>query len=165
MTKRLFMICPTDFIEPIIQEKFDGQKHFYSALGISFTVEQNDMNDLITVIKKHEIEEISFVLSETNKIIMDATQGQKFIDIRGLKSKYQKIIEKRNLTHQMWSTHDHHALFLSYYLNDKIGKLREHLCIHSMPALKVNAKIYSKAYNNFREIYPELSLSDPIRIN
>jgi hypothetical protein len=159
------MICPTDFIEPIIRQKFDGQKYFYTSLGNTFNIDQNNVNDLIEVVQKHEIKEITFILSEHNKIILDATQGQKYIDIRGLKNNYQKIIEKRKLTHQMWLSYDHHILFLSYFLTDKINILREHLRNHSMPTLKVNAKIYSKAYKSFRGIYPEILLSDPIRIN
>lgn len=165
MTKRLFMICPTDNIESLIRQKFDGQKYFYTSLGNSFNIDKNELEELLNVVQKHDIEEITFIISENNKIIIDATQRQKFADIRGLKINYQKINEKRNLTKQMWSSHDQHVLFLSYYLKEKIHKFREHLCNHSMSSLRVNGKIYSQAYNSFRRIYPELSLSNTIRIN
>tara|TARA_Y100000385_G_scaffold83502_1_gene85598 strand:+ start:1324 stop:1821 length:498 start_codon:yes stop_codon:yes gene_type:complete len=165
MVKCLFIICPTDFIEHIIRQRFDGHKYFYTSLGNTFNIEKNNVNDLIKVVQKYAIEEITFILSEDNKIILDATQGQKFIGIRGFKNNYQKINEKRKMTHQMWLSHDHHTLFLSYFLIDKINKFREHLSNHAMPKLKVSAKIYSKAYDSFRAIYPEVSLSDLVRIN
>jgi len=165
MAKHLFMICPTDFIEPIVRKNFDGQKYFYTSLGNTFNVGQNSVDDLIAVVQKHEIEEITFIISEKNKIILDATQGQKFRNIRGLQHSYERINDKRNLSHQMWSSHEQHILFLSYYLSEKVNKLRKHLRANSLTMLAVNAKIYSQKYNSFRGIYPEISLSDPAGIN
>lgn len=165
MTNRLYMICPTDHLEYIIREKFDGQKYFYTSLGNSFSIEANEVNEMIQVIRKNKIEEITFIISENNKIILDAINNQEFIDIRGLNNTYSQINKNRNLSRQMWSSHEQHILFLSYHLKDKIRKIRNHLHLNSMHQVKVNGKIYSRAYNSFRAIYQELSLTKPSRVN
>jgi len=165
MTNHLFMICPTDHLESIIREKFDGQKYFYTSLGNSFTIEANKVCEIIQVIKKHKIEEITFIISENNKIILDAIDQQEFIGIRGLNSSYNQINKNRNLSRQMWSSHEQYILFLSYYLMEKINKIRNHLHLNSIHQIKVNGKIYSRAYNSFRAIYQELSLAETIRVN
>lgn len=165
MINHLFMICPTDHIEYIIHQNFYGQKYFYTSLGNSFSMGRNELSEIIQIIKKYRIEDITFIISENNKIIFDANQEQYFIGIRGLKKTYSNINSKGKMTDQMWLSHDHHILFLSYFLIDKINKLKEHLRNNSMPTLKVDAKIYSKAYNSFKGIYHEILLSDPIRIN
>ena len=165
MTKRLFMICPTDYIESIIRGKFDGQKYFYSSLGNSFTVDGSCAGELIKVIESRQIQEITFVLSENNKIILDATQRQRYIDITGLRTNYRRIISQRKLPDQMWASQNGHVLFLSYYLKDQINKFRATLQDHSLHGVTINAMIYSKEDDCLRHIYPELALSDPDRVN
>jgi len=65
----------------------------------------------------------------------------------------------------MWYCHEQNILFLSYYLKEKISRLRNHLHHDSMHTVEINGKIYSRAYNSFRAICQELSLTETFRIN
>lgn len=163
--KLLFMICPTDFVEYPIYQKYGEHSYFFTSLGISSPLDTVIFNQIVEVIDKNDIEEVIYVLSENNQIILDAVNNQKFINISGLKKHYKTVSQVRKMTKDMWSSYNPHILFLSYYLNDKMNELRCQLQSTSNKDVKVFAKIYSEAYAGFRDIYPNLTLLNPIRIN
>lgn len=156
MRSSLYMICPTDHLEPVIHERFEGQKYFYTSLGNNLQMDKDTLGQIISMIKKHNITDISFVLSEDNTILLDALTRQNFAEIRGLKQAYSDVREHKKAIRKTWNTHDQHVMMLSYYLNQQIEefhhKIRDRLT--TLPQIK--GKLFSRAYDAFREIYSPL---------
>ena len=165
MSKCLYMICPTDFMESAIDRSFDGQKYFYSSLGMSLAMDNDMLSDIVEVIQKYDIKEITFVLSEDNSIILDALNNQEFSTIRGLKESYDQIHEYNYIALHNWRSYNPHFIFLSYYLNRKIEELHDALRDLLTGPLVINGKLYSLAYDSFRTICPPLACINSASLN
>ena len=84
MNTSLFLVCPTDCLETVINREYAGVNYFYTSLG---NTSPNDLKTLETIndlIKRHNITKIYFVLSEDNKVILNSVKAQSFSKIRGL---------------------------------------------------------------------------------
>ena len=95
MIKRLYLLCPTDCLEPVINSTFKQENYFYFSLGNSFIVENNTIESIKKIVKDHHIQEISFVLSNKNHIVIDALGTQDFLNMRGLRSLYNQLIKQK----------------------------------------------------------------------
>lgn len=165
MKKCLYIICPTDHLEPIVRKWFKGQKYFYTSLGIANNLDSQTSKQIVNTIQKNNINQVSIILSENNRIILDAINNQKFSKIMGLKKSYKNIVEQNELIKMKWQTYNHHTIFLSYYLNKKIIDLQDKLSKYLNKPLKIEGKLYSKPYNSFRSIYSNLICSENMFVN
>ena len=165
MNNCLYIICPTDHLEPLVRKWFEGQKYFYTSLGNTLTIDKNTLAQIAITINRHNINKITFILSEENSIVLDALNNQKFSTITGLKESYKSIIEQKREALNLWNTHNQHTLFLSYYLNQKIKDLQSRLKEHLSNPPNINGKLYSKPYNSFRNIYSHLICLNAAHIN
>ena len=154
MGKSLFLLCPTDYLEPVINNIFKGKNYFYESLGNSFVTDYETMESLKELIYKHHIENIYFVLSSDNQIISDALEGQVYSDIKGLKSSYQ-VIDKEH-SNAALQTKNQRFTSLSYYLNKKINKFQETLSDIPHHSMRVDGKIFNRKSNSFESIYSDL---------
>ena len=108
------------------------------------------------MVDKQEICKIYFVLSNDNKIILDALGGQFFSGIRGLKKCYKEVKKQQRNAEIIEKNAGSQFSIISYYLNSKIKELQfqlNHLCNHDVA---VNAKIYNKQEDSFKDIYADL---------
>ena len=165
MNNCLYMICPTDHLEPLVRKRFTGQKFFYTSLGNSLTIDENTLAHIAITINKHNINKITLILSEENSIVLGAINNQKFSTITGLKESYKSIIEQKREALHLWGTYNQHTLFLSYYLNKKIKDLKSRLKEHLGNPPNINGKLYSKPYNSFRNVYSHLICINTVQIN
>ena len=78
MHKRFYFICPADCLEYRINKQFKYENYFYSSLGNSFVFDSKNIDNIKEMIIKHNIKEISFVLSSNNTIIENALGPQNF---------------------------------------------------------------------------------------
>ena len=156
MQKHLFLLCPTDRLEPVINNVFKQENYFYFSLGNSFIVEDNTIESIKQIIKDNHIKEVSFVLSNSNHIVTDALGTQDFSNMRGLRSLYGQITEKKKYSEIFWETDYSQFSVLSYYLNSKIKELQNELGNIINPPLKITGKIYDRFDNIFRNIYSDL---------
>lgn len=156
MQNCLYMICPSDNIEPVIYNRFSGHKYFYTSLGNAVVFDSDTARQLSTLIEDKSISQIVFILSEDNQIVLDAFDKQKFIDVQGLKKAYHRLEEHQEQTHSSWKLYNEHEMILSYHLNEKIEELNIllHKCLDQVPCIK--GMIYSKSYHAFKEIHSEL---------
>lgn len=156
MCKCLFLICPTDHLEPIIRNRFKGRHYFLTSLGNTMHFDKGTVGQVAALIEKKSINEITFVLSEDNEIVLDGLRKQQFKGIRGLNRAYKHLENSKIEVMNSWESHQQHAMILSYHLNKKIKELRRELNL--IPAIQpnINGKLYSKAYNSFKSIYSEL---------
>lgn len=156
MQKRLFLLCPTDTLESTINKVSSGENYFYTSLGNSFDVDFETLSQLQELVEQQEICNIYFVLSDDNKIILDALGGQFFSGIRGLQKCYEEVKKQQRNSEVIDKKADAQFTILSYYLNRKIKELQiqlGHICKHNV---SVGAKIYIKQEGAFRDIYSDL---------
>ena len=165
MQKHLYFICPTDCLEPIINKAFKQENYYFSSLGNSIEFENKIVNALRKLIKTKSIEEISFVLSSDNDIISDALGRQYFSAFAGLNTVYKQLRSKKEYLDFSWQTRNPQHLILSYYLNEKINKLRFELEGLFCCPLRISGKIYNRKENVFEEIYPGLICNDYFNLN
>ncbi|WP_158250358.1 hypothetical protein [Aquimarina sp. I32.4] len=62
----LFLICPSDHMESILNQSFNCRAFFYMALGANFNWDVKTQENLINFIKDQEIEEVIFIVKVTN---------------------------------------------------------------------------------------------------
>lgn len=156
MKKLLYFICPTDNLESIINDVFRQENYYYSSLGNSISFKNNVIRQTKKLITTKNISEITFVLSNDNRIVLDAVGGQDFSDIRGLKKFYNQIIKQKEQTEMSWQTLNRQFLILSYHLNNKIKELKLGLDASIIDQIKISGKIYNRQENNFNDIYSDL---------
>lgn len=156
MRKTLFLLCPTDCLESIINQRTSCENYFYTSLGNSFHMDPKTLECLKALITKHQIKDIYFVLSDDNKIVMDALTQQNFSDIKGLKAFYKAIAIQRNESKLLWTSKDAHFALLSYYLNTKIKALQQELTCVTESSLAIKGKIYHRKNHTFKAIYSDL---------
>lgn len=156
MNAALFLLCPTDCLESIINTEYKGKNYFYTSLGNTFTCDSTTLESIKELINKYKIRKIYFVLSEHNKIVVDAMGGQIFSQIRGLQNFNKTINLNKKQSKLFWKTGDSVFSTLSYYLNQKIIQLQLNLsCVLTQPVI-IKGKIFIKSQNTFVDIYPDL---------
>ncbi len=165
MYKRLFILCPTDCLESIINDTFKHDNFFYTSLGNSFTSDNETIEYIKRLVIKHNIRRIYFVLSNDNQIIFDALGGQFFSEIRELKKFYCEISRQKEDSKVLWSRKNSQFSILSYYMNKKISELRLELNNSLNHSFEVNGLVYNKDVKAFEDIYPDLFCIKKYQIN
>lgn len=156
MSKNLFLICPTDGLEPVIRNRFNGHSFFYTSLGNTLDMDEMALEQISELIEANDISTITLILSEDNRIVLDALDHQRFYKISGLIESYQSLTEHKKRVQESWQTHDQHTMILSYYLNQKIKELQSGLQSLLTNQPEINGRLYSKSYRSFRDIYSDL---------
>ncbi len=165
MYKHLFFICPTDYIEPAINESFKHKNYFYSSLGNSMIFDFDTTYVIEHLIKQHGIKEVSFVLSDDNIIISDAIGEQNFFDIKGLHHFHNEIIRQKKISSVSWQKGNDRYLMLSCFLNQKIDELQIKLEGLLTEPIKISGKIYNRKEQIFTGIYFYLIRSENLNLN
>jgi hypothetical protein len=117
MKKHLFFICPTDYLEFIINQSFKDKNYYFTSLGNSVKFHSETMYEIKHLIRKYDIREISFILSNNNPIVFDALENQNFSRISRLDDFYCEIIKHKVSSEGSWQLYNGQYLILSYYLN------------------------------------------------
>jgi len=166
MQKCLYLLCPTDCLELVINNTYRGENYFYTSLGNSVELNNETLNKIESLIIQHDFKKIFFVLSDQNNIIKDALGNQKFLDVRGLNRFYKDIVKQKENS-RMLSVVDYNQFsILSYYLNSKIKELQWGLKETTRAnSIKINGKIYNSFKKTFQNIYPELICLERPQLN
>ncbi len=164
MQKCLYLICPTDRLESIINNTFKCENYFYASLGNSFIFDSKTIEHIRQVIKKHNIRKIYFVLSKDNQIILDALGNQYFSNIKGLNNFYNEITKQKERSEIASKRSNRKFSLLSYYLNKKVKELQLQLNNLSNQPI-VSGKVYSRYQDAFTNIYSDLVCLDKYHLN
>ena len=156
MNASLFLLCPTDCLESIINKKYKGKNYFYTSLGNTLTFDSTTLESIKGLVCRHNIRKIYFVLSEQNKIVIDAMGGQTFSQIRGLQNFNKAINLNKKQSELFWKTSDSVFSTLSYYLNQKRIQLQVNLSYVLTQPVIIKGKIFIKSQNTFVDIYSDL---------
>ena len=151
MQKHLFFVCPTDHLETVIDKHFDEENYYLTSLGNSVDFDSEIIEEINTLIEAKSITEISFVLSDTNKIIMDALEREEFKGVTGLESFYESISEPKKRTEVLRHVFQTELPLINQYLQMKVRGLKHGLNFWFSDKVSVNAKVYRRQTNVFKE--------------
>lgn len=163
MEKCLYLVCPTDCLESIINETFRQENYFYTSLGNSFCSDSKTLEYIRTFIQENHIKKICFVLSINNRIVLDGLGVQNFSAIEGLNSFYDEILVQKERSKPLWHNGNPQFSTLSYYLNQKINALRLELRNASDFPVEISGKIFHQ--NDFKPIYSDLVCIEKCDLN
>jgi len=156
MKNTLHFICPTDYLEPIISNKFRGKNYYFTSLGNSVSFNNKVICHIKHLINEKNVNNINFVLSDGNNVVLDAMEDQDYSNIRGLDIFYKEIITKREQSEKLWKTLDPDFLLLSYHLNSQISELSIKLNGSKVSPVNITGKIYKRRERTFSDIYSNL---------
>ncbi|MDN5202742.1 hypothetical protein QQ008_15240 [Fulvivirgaceae bacterium BMA10] len=165
MQNHLHFVCPTDYLEPIINNSFKHRNYYYTSLGNSVVFNDKIINQIEGLIKKNNIRKISFVLSNDNRIVLDALGNHDFPEITGLNNFHYEITRQKECSEMLWQTCNRQFSILSYYLNKKIKELELELSNLSIDQIKISGKIYNKQESIFSDIYSDLICREYFSLN
>ncbi|MEM6718824.1 MAG: hypothetical protein AAF611_05905 [Bacteroidota bacterium] len=156
MKKHLHFVCPTDHLESVINDTFKHENYYVTSLGNSIMFDTQIMYELLGLITVKDIQEITFVLSDTNKIILDALENRDFVAINGLDMLYREMSQQKDYKEKIWGKADIRIPVLSHYLNKKITELSTHFSEWRLNDIKINAKIYKKEESMFEDVFADV---------
>lgn len=160
--QKLYFICPTDCLEAIIDSTYKQQEnYYYSSLGNSTTFNLSLLKETQQLIKTKSIKEITFVLANDNRIILDAIGDQDYTEHLQLNDVYYKILKHRYNSKLSWYNWNEQFLFLSSFINDQINEFKSKLTDLSALGLTINGQIYNRQQNIFKDTDSELIFMGP----
>lgn len=165
MHKHLYFICPSDFLEPVINHAFQRVNYFVTSLGNSIGFDSKRMLELSTWVQTKKITHAYFVLSANNQIVADALAKQEFSFISGLSQLYHDISHQHNQSTKVWHSKDTQFLLLSYLLNQKISEWNQGWGDLGLQAIPTIGKVFYPDSNLFREVYSDLICQEAIFCN
>ncbi|SIS71054.1 hypothetical protein SAMN05421766_103536 [Zobellia uliginosa] len=164
MRNNLFLLCPTDNLEPVINTVYSCENYFYTSLGNTFSRDFKTMEYLYKLIRRKNITNLFIVLSSENKIISDAVENQFYKNIRGLEKLYTNIGEQKEHL-EFWDDNPSQDLLFSYYLNHKIKAISDDFNHWFGQSLTIKGKIYNQRENKFYPIYSNLICKEKFHLN
>lgn len=152
MHKCLYLLCPTDCLESIINKTFQYENYFYSSLGNSLVFDIETLGCLKGLIEKHQIKEIHFVLSHDNQIVLDALGNRYFSKIMALNNVYAEIEKQNKRSKARAHSENRQFSIISHYLSKKVKVLQLELNNLLYDPVKVRGKIYHSYQNTFTDV-------------
>lgn len=165
MGKKLFLVCPTDCMETIINKKFKSDNYFYTSIGNAFNVDDITIKTIEKLISKHQIKDVNFILSLDNSFILQTLIGNLNLQAKGLKKHSEDIKRKKRHLEVILKEENNGYLLLSYILNNKIKELKLRLIDSHNNPIKIGAKIYDRNLDDFKNIYSELIFFEKYNMN
>ncbi len=165
MEKCLFIVCPTDCLEPIINKTFDCENYFYTSLGNTFCDDSETLMYLTRMVKKHSIKNICFVLSFDNRIVSNALKNSELSSIPYLRHLHKDMNRQQSKLNLMTTDDSYLFTLLSYHLNEKIKTLNFQLSDRQKQTVTVRGKIYNRKEKIFTSIYSNLICLEQYHLN
>jgi len=150
--KHLYFICPTDNLETIIENTFSNTNYYLSSLGNTINFDQGFIEEVNAQIRAKGISEITFILFDTNRIILDlyALEEKKSMEnIDKFFSNEHKNKEDKTISEQQGV---YYSQLIATYLYSKIRELQLAMSESSHKHLKINGQVYNRKMNIFTEI-------------
>ena len=164
MPGHLYFICPTDHLEPVINDVFDQENFFITSLGNSIVFNEDMISEVNELLDLKGIRNIFFVLSDNNRIVLEALEKE-YSEKSGLSELSFKIKRQRKCAEELWNKNNHQIVTLSYHLNDKIRELRQELNSIRMDTTPINGLIYDTCEKTFKSIYSNLIQENHVSVN
>ncbi|WP_462251314.1 hypothetical protein [Ekhidna sp.] len=164
MRRHLYFVCPTDGLEGVIESTFKQESYFLTSLGNSLMLNSEEISEVSELILTKDIQDISFIMSDDNKVFLEAMENRSIKELSSLSSFYHQVRQSKNISQLTWQTENLHLIVLSHHLNDKIKRLKHALNILPVD-IKVAGKIYNRQEESFNSTYPELICKNFVSLN
>lgn len=166
MQDRLFFVCPTDRLEPILNKRYRGINHYYASLGNSVEFNFSTLGLIKGLIRRNKIKKILFVLSSDNPILLDALGNQEHSDITQLAKFYKDVTTRNAYPMVLWYIHKNQISVAVSHLKNKIKELEQELNYTFTDDIKIEGKIFNKADHSFHNVSNKrLIWSEPFSLN
>ena len=150
MNKHLYFICPTDYLEVIINNTFDKESYFCTALGNTIAFNNKTIEYIKGLLESERIRAITFILSDDNEIISNALYHRDLPKINRLENLYDTIKYQKNRISLLTRKKDILPLFVSFHLNLKINELKKSLKeTWFLNEIQIDAKVYNRKTQKF----------------
>lgn len=149
MPKHLYFICPTDHLETTITATFGQESFFYTSLANSTVFDSGSIGQIIGIVEKENINQITFVLSQDNQLILNAIRKHSYPNLQGICHLYNAIGNQISNLNPNEKGIRFESFVFSHYLDRKINELRGILNRWFIDNITINALIYSKENNLF----------------
>lgn len=159
------MICPTDGIESIVRDQLSEQPYFYTSLGNSLRLDEKNLRQISTLIRKERVKNITVILAEDNRIVLDALDKQHYQEIAGLDQAYSHLQEHKYSSHRNWKEFDSNVMILSCHISHKVKQLKTGLENLVPWPLEIRGKLYSRDSHMIYPIYPDLICTKDVCLN
>ncbi len=161
----LYFVCPTDNMETLVNNNFDQDNYYVTSLGNSIPFDMSLIEEISALIEVKRIRNITFVLSNENRLLIDAIEHQTYTGLQGLDDFYSLIGRYTKDFTKMWRTNDLHTQVLSFYLDMKTNELRSKLNSWLANELTIDAKIYDTQSHIFNNISVNRHQLQPFNLN
>jgi len=154
---RLFLVCPSGFMEPYIRKKFKGDSYFYTGIGIFFNWDNATQRDLIGLLKRKGIAEIHFVANIDNPTYNGCLPNSMLPLWPPEKSQIApSTTNQKTEIKESLSTKGKTQLLLANHLARQIIRLKESSCLGKHigeEAIQVSAFIYDSSDDSVLNTY------------
>lgn len=161
----LYLVCPTDSLEPILDHYSDQAAYYYGSLGNAYSFDAIVLEELKHLITTKHITEISFVLSADNAIVLNTSEQVLVSSSNSWQHLYGQIAAQKTQVQKVWQHSENSFLLLSYYLQSKIKELNNQIKHWAIKLPAINGKIYCKPTHSLKTIYTDLILIKDQQLN
>lgn len=147
MVNQLFFVCPTDGIESLINEKLGRENYFVSSVGLSFSICLDFLDELFLLINENNIGKITLVLSDQNRVFLDAIDEIDLNQIVGLSGQGKDVLSQYKSDRIHWKTSDLRIPILSKFLEERMNDLKAELEKWYLNDIEINSKIFRTKSN------------------
>lgn len=165
MEPQLYFICPTDHLEHIINDQLGGVNYFYFSLGNSLGFDVETLEQLSSFLNEKRIENISFVLSDSNQLVLDAIQRQGGVQFKGLENLYDGIRREKVLSSSLWKGKSLEIALVAQYLKSRVKDLESKFSETLNADLNITALLYDSKNKQFKSLYSDFIYTECIRMN
>ncbi len=151
--KHLYFICPTDYLELVIEDNFPTENYFFTSLGNSIAFNRMTMEQINAMIEVRGIKKITFVLADDNRFILDGLVNNKLFDSIPMRQFYKAVSIQKTLSEKIWKTDGLRIPIISHYLEKRINELIPQLNHWLLGKMDICAKVYNRKNNTFRELH------------
>ena len=100
--KHLYFICPTDYLEPVIDATFNQENYYMTSLGNDLDLNDEFVGEINGFIETKNIKEITFVLSKDNHF----SHEKGHIELQDLSSYLNEKVDKLRDQLNVWLVDD-----------------------------------------------------------
>ena len=165
MQRHLYFICPTDYLETIINDTFISDNYYLTSLGNSMTFSRSTIEQLKLLIASKRINNISFILADNNQIVTNVLAKQSVDLVHDLHAFQHEITSQEKRAVKMWQMQNYQIPVLSYYLTLKVDQLKYQLSNSTLNQVEIDAKIYYRDQDIFNEVSSDLVYHQQFSLN
>lgn len=163
MSAKLFLICPTDFIEHTIENEFESECFYYTALGLNFHWDNDTVNAILCLVQKYSIDDIVFVSDFRNTFYKNCLEEKKVLNTCDSFLKLSQKLKSIKPQFYFSKNHDERMKALaSKHLCEQENKLKMMLAENNQ--YKISALLFDKKTDAFSKPIP-FSLGFDIQLN